>query len=58
MGRYQLELEQIRKECRDRFEGISSGACSTCEKFIQINLGRHVAQSADARFGRERLRTV
>ena len=43
MGRYQLELEQMRKECRDRFEGISSGACPTCEKFIQVNLVRHVA---------------
>ena len=43
VGRYQLELEQMRKECRDRFEGISSGACPTCEKFIQNNLGRHVA---------------
>ena len=43
VGRYQLELEQMRKECRDRFEGISAGACPTCEKFIQVNLGRHVA---------------
>ena len=43
VGRYQLELEQMRKECRDRFEGISSGACPTCEKFIQNNLSRHVA---------------
>ena len=43
VGRYQLELEQMRKECRDRFEGISSGDCPTCEKFIQVNLGRHVA---------------
>ena len=43
VGRYQLELEQMRKECRDRFEGISSVACPTCEKFIQVNLGRHVA---------------
>ena len=43
VGRYQLELEHMRKECRDRFEGISSGACPTCEKFIQVNLGRHVA---------------
>ena len=43
VDRYQLELEQMRKECRDRFEGISSGACPTCEKFIQVNLGRHVA---------------
>ena len=43
VGRYQLQLEQMRKECGDRFEGISSGACPTCEKFIQVNLGRHVA---------------
>ena len=43
VGRYQLELEQMRKECRDRFEGVSSGACPTCEKNIQNNLGRHVA---------------
>ena len=43
VGRYQLELEQMRKECRDRFEGISSGVCPTCEKFIQNSLGRHVA---------------
>ena len=33
----------MRKECRDRFEGITSGTCPTCEKFIQVNLGRHVA---------------
>ena len=43
VGRYQLELEQMRKECRDRFEGISSGTCPTCEKFIQNSLSRHVA---------------
>ena len=43
VGGYQLELEQMRKECRDRFEGISSGVCPICEKFIQVNLGKHVA---------------
>ena len=43
VGRYQLELEQMRKECRARFEGISSGECPICEKFIQVNLGKHVA---------------
>ena len=43
VGRYQLELEHMRKECRDRFEGMTSGTCPTCEKFIQVNLGRHVA---------------
>ena len=43
VGRYQLELEHMRKECRDRFGGITSGTCPTCEKFIQVNLGKHVA---------------
>ena len=43
VGRYQLELEHMRKECRDRFGGISSGTCPTCDKFIQVNLGKHVA---------------
>ena len=43
VGRYQLELEQMRKECRDRFGGVTSGMCPTCEKFIQVNLGKHVA---------------
>ena len=43
VGRYQLELEQMRKECRDRFSGVTSGMCPTCEKFIQVNLGKHVA---------------
>ena len=43
VGRYQLELEHMRKECRDRFGGITSGMCPTCEKFIQVNLGKHVA---------------
>ena len=43
VGRYQLELEHMRKECRDRFGGSSSGTCPTCDKFIQVNLGKHVA---------------
>ena len=43
VGRYQLELEQMGKECRARFEGISSGACPICEKLIQVNLSKHVA---------------
>ena len=38
VGRYQLELE-----CRDRFGGSSSGTCPTCDKYIQVNLGKHVA---------------
>ena len=43
VGRYQLELEHMRKECRDRFGGSSSGMCPTCDKYIQVNLGKHVA---------------
>ena len=68
VGRYQLELEHMRKECRDRFGGISSGTCPTCDKFIQVNLGKHVAlyhtwlciaaQLVGVRFGRGHLRTV
>ena len=42
VGRYQLELEHMRKECRDRFGGSSSGTCPTCDKYIQVNLGKHV----------------
>ena len=43
VGRYQLELEQMRKACRDRFGPAASGTCPTCEKYIQVNLGKHVA---------------
>ena len=35
VGRYQLELEQMRKVCRDRFGPAASGTCPTCEKYIQ-----------------------
>ena len=41
VGRYQLELEQMRKVCRDRFRASASGMCPTCEKYIQVNLGAH-----------------
>ena len=43
VGRYQLELEQMRKVCRDRFGLAASGTCPTCDKYIQVNLGKHVA---------------
>ena len=43
VGRYQLELEQMRKACRDRFGAAASGTCPTCEKYIQVNFGKHVA---------------
>ena len=43
IGRYQLELEQMRKACRDRFGPAAAGTCPTCDKYIQVNLGEHVA---------------
>ena len=43
VGRYQLELEQMRKVCRDCFGPAASGTCPTCEKYIKVNLGKHVA---------------
>ena len=42
MARYQFDLDQMRKECRERFGSTQSGACTTCGKHIQHNLGRHV----------------
>ena len=43
MGRYQFDLDQMRKECRERFGSTQSGSCTTCGKHIQQNLGKHVA---------------
>ena len=43
VGRYQLELEQMRKVCRDRFGLAAAGTCPTCDKYIQVSLGKHVA---------------
>ena len=43
MGRYQFELDQMRKECRERFGSTAFGSCTTCGKYMQRNLGRHVA---------------
>ena len=43
MGRCQFERDQMRKECRERFGSTQSGSCTFCGKYIQQNLGRHVA---------------
>ena len=43
MGRHQFELDQLRKECRQRFGCTQSGSCTTCGKHIQQNLGKHDA---------------
>ena len=40
MSRYQFDLDQMRKECRERFGSTQSG---TCGKHIQQNLGKHIA---------------
>ena len=42
MSRYQFDLDQMRKECRERFGSTQSGVCTICGKQIQKNLGRHV----------------
>ena len=43
MGRCQLELEQLRWECRERFVSTQSGFSTFCGKYSQKNLGQHVA---------------
>ena len=43
MGRYQVDLEQLRHECRDHFGSTQSGLCTYYGKFIRQDLGRHVA---------------
>ena len=71
VGRYQLELEQMRKACRDRFGPASSGMCPMCDKYIKVNLGKQVAscitsiwhsygaaRSPGVRFGKGHHKTV
>ena len=43
MSRYQHDLERMRKECRERFGCTQSGNCTHCGKYIQQNLGKHIA---------------
>ena len=43
MARYQFELDQMRKEWRERFGSTQSRVCTTCGKHIQQNLGKHIA---------------
>ena len=43
MGRYQVDLEHLRHKCQERFGSTQSGLCTLCGKYIQQNLGRHVA---------------
>ena len=43
MARYQFDLDQMRKECWERFGSTQSGVCTNCGKHIQQNLGKHIA---------------
>ena len=43
MGRYQVDLEHLRHEYRERFSSVQSGLCTYCGRYIQQDLGRHVA---------------
>ena len=43
IGRYQLDLERLRRDCRERFESTQSDLCTFCGKYIQQNLGQHAA---------------
>ena len=43
MSKYQHDLERMRKECRERFGYTQSGNCTHCGKYIQQNLGKHIA---------------
>ena len=41
--RYQQDLELKRKECKERFGCTQSGNCTHCGKYIQMDLGKHIA---------------
>ena len=43
MSRYQHDLERMQKECMERFGYTQSGNCTPCGKYIQQNLGKHIA---------------
>ena len=43
MSRYQFDLDQMRKDCREQFGSTLSGNCTHCGKHIQQNLGKHIA---------------
>ena len=63
MARYQFDLDQMRKECRERFGSTQSGACTTCDQHIQKQktcrllphgVSAAVAMSSDLVHGLER----
>ena len=42
-SRYQQDMELKRKECKERFGCTQSGNCTHCGKYIQMDLGKHIA---------------
>ena len=42
MSRYQFDLDQMRKDCRERFGSTQSGSCTHFGKHIQQNLDKHI----------------
>ena len=42
MIRHQLELEQMRHECKKRFCDAQTGLCATCGKVIKLDMARYV----------------
>ena len=36
---------RLRKECKERFGCMQSGNCTNCGKYIQRELGKHIAQT-------------
>ena len=45
MSRYQQDLECLWKECKERFGCTQSGNCTHCGKYIQWDLGKHIAST-------------
>ena len=43
MTRYQQDLERKRKECKERFGCTQLGNCTQCGKYVQMDLGKHIA---------------
>ena len=37
MGRYQLDLEQLRHDCKPHYQHAQSGLCNFCGKFIRLD---------------------
>ena len=52
MTRYQQDLQRKWKECKERFGCTQSGNCTHCGKYIQMDLGKHIAFYHQCLYGR------